>query len=78
MSGMSTAWEDTDGCTNQYMCALDIQLMTVLLSSYGIIMDREINEPGHGNNVVDGLNAMDKHYLKGKIKLVGKLPSNDT
>ena len=32
-------------------------LMTVLSSSYGIIMDRAINAPGHEKNVVDGLNA---------------------
>ena len=47
VSGMSTVWEDTDGCDNQYMCALDIYLMTVLSYSYGIIMDRAINAPGN-------------------------------
>ena len=47
----------------QYMCALDIYLMTVLSYSYGIIMDREINAPGHIKNVFDGLNATDKHYF---------------
>ena len=34
--------------------------------------------PGHGNNVVDRINATDKHYLKGKIELLGKLASSDT
>ena len=38
--------------------------MTVLSSSYGIIMDIAINEPVHGNNVVDGINAADKRYWK--------------
>ena len=47
MSGMSTVWEDTDGCAKQYRCALDIYLMTVLSYSYGIIMDCSINAPGH-------------------------------
>ena len=61
---MSKVREDTDGCAKQYMCALAIYLMTVLSSSYGIIMDREINAPGHGKNVVNGLNATDKLYLK--------------
>ena len=65
MSGMSTVWEYTNGCAKQYMCALAIYLITVLSSSYGVIMDHAINAPGHGNNVVDGLNATDKHYLKG-------------
>ena len=39
--------------------------MNVLSSSYGIIMDRVINAPGHGKNVLDGLNATYKRYLKG-------------
>ena len=41
-------------------------------------MDRAINVPGHGKNVVDGINATDKLYLKEKMKLIGKLESNDT
>ena len=57
MSGMSTVWEDTGGCAKKYRCTLAIYLMTVLSSSYGIIIDRAINAPGHGNNFVDGLNA---------------------
>ena len=50
----------------------------MLSSSYGIIMDRAINTPGHGNNVVDRLNSKGKPYLKGKIELIGKLGGNDT
>ena len=61
---MSTVWEDNDGCDKQYMCALVIYLMVVLSYSYSIIMDNSINEPGHGNNVVDGINATSKIYLK--------------
>ena len=52
--------------------------MTVLSSSYGIIMDLSINAPGHGNNVVDVLNATYKRYLKGKMEIIGKLGSNYT
>ena len=48
------------------MCYSDIYLITVLSSSYGIIIDRAINAPGHGKNVVDGLNATENIYLKGK------------
>ena len=39
--------------------------MTVLSSSYGIIMYRAVNAPGNGKYVVIGLNATEKHYLKG-------------
>ena len=49
----------------QYICALEIYLMTLLSSSYGIIMDHAINAPGRGNNAVQGLNATYKLYLKG-------------
>ena len=48
VSGMSTVWEDIDGGTNQYKRALPIYLMTVLSSSYGIIMDHAVNAPVHG------------------------------
>ena len=41
-------------------------------------MDREINAPGHGKNVFDGLNATNKNCLKGKMEPIGKLARNDT
>ena len=52
--------------------------MTVLSSSYCIIMDCVHNALGHGNNVVDGLNSTDKHYLKGEMEIIGKLGSNNS
>ena len=52
--------------------------MTLLSSSYGIIMDFLINAQGHGNNFFHVLNEMDKRYLKGKMELIGKLAGNDT
>ena len=76
--GMSKLKEGNDGCSNKYMRALAIYLMTVLSSSYGIIMDSEINAPGHGNIFVDGLNAMDTFYLKEQMELISKLASNNT
>ena len=63
VSSMSKLWEDTDVCAKQYMCDFSMKLMTVLLSSYGTIMDRAINASCHVNNIVDGLNALDKHYF---------------
>ena len=41
-------------------------------------MDISINAPGHGNNIVDGINATKKCYLRGEMELIGKLGSNDT
>ena len=52
------------------MRAMAIYVITVLSSLYGIIMDREIKVPGNGKNVVDGINATDKHYLKEQMELI--------
>ena len=41
-------------------------------------MDRTINSLGHGKNVVDGLNATEKRYLKREMEIFGKLGINDT
>ena len=30
---------------------------------YSIIIDRGISTSGHGKEVVDGINAVDKHYI---------------
>ena len=58
MSGISTVRENTDGCPKKYRCDLDIYLMTVLSSSYDIILDRAINAPGHGNKeLFEGTNG---------------------
>ena len=42
------------------------------------MMDREINAPGHRNNIVDGLNATGKRYLKEQVGLIGKQSSKNT
>ena len=75
---MSTVWEDTDGCSNQYSCALGIYLMAVLSSSYVIIMDSAVNTPGHEKNFVYELNATYTFNLKGKTGLFCKLAINNT
>ena len=41
-------------------------------------MDRVINAPDHVNNVVHGLNATGKRYLREQMELICKLASNDT
>ena len=47
MTGKSILLKDTSACAKQYRCDLDIYLMTVLSSSYVIIMDRSNNLTGH-------------------------------
>ena len=62
-TSLSTIWKNTDGCAEQYTCASALYLMSVMLQCCSIIIDRGISEPGHGKEVVDGLNAVDKLYI---------------
>ena len=78
VSGMSKVWEDTNRCAKQYMCDLAIYVMTMLSYSYDITIDCVINSPVHGKNAVGGINETEKTYLKGEMKLIGKLGSNYT
>ena len=63
MSSLSKIWENTDGCEEQYMCASTLYLMSVFSQCYSIIIDRGISAPGHGKEVVDGINYIDKLYI---------------
>ena len=63
MSELSTIWENTDGCSDQYICATSLYLMSVLSQRHSIIFDRIISATGHGKEVVDGLNAIGKRYM---------------
>ena len=38
VSGMSTVWEDTNGCAKKYRCYLAVSIMAVLSSSYDNII----------------------------------------
>ena len=44
--------------------------LSYIASKYGIKMDRYIFVHGHGKDVLDGLNAVDKHYLKQVMKKI--------
>ena len=63
MSTLSTIWENTDGCVEQYRCATALYLMSFLSQFHSIIFDRGISAPGHGKEVVDGINTIDKRYM---------------
>ena len=50
--------------------------MSVMSQTYSIIIDRGISAPGHGKEMVDGFNAVDKRYiyqLMSKIQLLGSV-----
>ena len=63
MSTLSKIWKNTDGSAEQYICATTLYLMSVLSQRHSIIFDRGISAPGHGKEVVDGLNAIDKRFM---------------
>ena len=66
---------NTDGCAEQYRCASAIYLMSVMSQCYSIIIDRGISVPGHGKEVVDGLNAVDKRCIN-KLMSTVQLPGS--
>mgnify|MGYP000211327405 FL=1 len=55
---------NTDGSGTQYRCSNALYFLSLLAFNYSIIIDRAVGAPGHGKDLVDGLNAVDKQYLK--------------
>ena len=50
--------------------------MSVMSQTYSLIIDCGISAPGHGKEVVDGLNDVDKRYiyqLMSKVQLPGSV-----
>ena len=68
--------DHTDGCAKQYRSANALYLLNVFAMSQQIIIDRAICAPGHGKSIIDGLNAVDKHYLK-RVMLISGNSKND-
>ena len=62
-------WDQTDGRTNQYRCSIAYYMMSYLSKSYQIFLDRAVDTPGHGKDVVDGFNAVQKRYLATCLKM---------
>ena len=56
-------WDQTDGCAKQYRCSIACYLMSYLSTSYQIVLDRAVDIPSHGKDVVFGFNAVQKQYL---------------
>ena len=57
-TSLSTIWENTDGCAEQYICASALYLMSLISQTYSLIIDRRLIAPGNGKEVVDELNAV--------------------
>ena len=50
--------------------------MSVMSQAYSIIIYRDISAPGHGREVINGINAVDKrciYQLMSKVQLTGSV-----
>ena len=62
-SSLSTIWENTDGCAEQYKCSSALYIMSVIFQCYSVIIYCGISAPVHVKGVFNGLNAIDKLYI---------------
>ena len=61
--------------TNNTDVHLHCTVLSVMFQCYSVIIDQGISSPGHGKEVLDGLNAVDKNYiyqLMSTVQLYGK------
>ena len=76
-STLSTTWENTDGCAEQYIYASALYLVSVLSQCHSIVIYRGISAPGHGKEVVHGLNFIFNRYMYQLMSNV-QLPGSKT
>ena len=69
MIRVRTMWDQIYGCAKQYRCSNAYYLMSYLSTSYQIVLDRDVDTPGHGKDVVDGFNAVQKRYLASCLRM---------
>ena len=48
---LSTIWENTDGCAENYIYAAALYLMSILSQAFSVMIGRGISAPGHGREV---------------------------
>jgi hypothetical protein len=71
-----TMFDNTNGCAKQYRCATAIHLLSMLATEFNITINRSVGAPGHGKDLVDGLNGCDKQFLK-KMMMRITVPGNE-
>ena len=64
-----TMWYQKDGYAKQYMCSIAYYLIYFLSKSHQIVLDRAVDTPGHGKDVVDGFNDVQKQYLANCLRM---------
>ena len=68
---------NTDGCEEQYICASALYLMSDFSQCYSIIIDLDMSAPRPGEEIVDGLNTIEKRFIYQLISNV-QLPGSKT
>ena len=54
---------NSDGCAAQYRCSTAFFFLSSLVITHQIAIDRAISCPGHGKDIVDGVNGTTKTEL---------------
>ena len=78
MRGLSTIFENTDGSGTQYRNGTGMSHQSSLAVKFQLVIDRAVGAPGHGKDVVDGLNAVDKRYLRKAMLRAGHPEADST
>ena len=73
----STMFENIDGSATQYRNGTGMNHLSSLAVKFEVVIDRAVGAPGHGKDVVDGLNAVDKRFLR-KAMLRANHPEADS
>ena len=71
-------FDNTDRCAKQYCCATAIHLLSMLTAEFNVTINLAIAAPGHGNDLVDGINACNKQYLKQMMMRITLLVNEET
>ena len=62
----------------EYMgCGADLFCLSIISTNFNIIVDRMIGDPGHGKDMVDGINVCDKRYLMGEMCMIDTPEADD-
>ena len=56
-------WGKTDYFSEQYLCVIELFILSCLDDSSSVIVDLDIYIPDHGVNVVDGINTVNKGFF---------------
>ncbi len=67
MEGLScdgTVWKGTDGAAVSYRCGKSIYRQGILSAELGVIINAQVEAPGHGKWWLNGKTGSDKHYCQ--------------